>query len=167
MKKLSPFLYPLVAVAVIFFLVYRWYATSTQRVPDLGLTEGVQIENLTDEEIVSAMQGTDDLETVELESSQNVDGQIRYEVKDNAVSFSVIANLPQGDTPYHVWMKSSESETFEKVFSLQPVKGGYIGSASVDTQLLPIEVIVSSSEDSNSLEDTAILKGVLEEGEQN
>lgn len=167
MKKFSPFVFPLVVVAVIFFLVYRWYTVSTNKVTELGLTEGVQIENLTDDEIISAMQGTDDLDTVELESTTDVDGQIRYEVTDDTVTFSVIANLPESEDPQHVWVRSDSDENYEKIFTLQAVKGGFIGSASLDTQLLPLEVIVSPSEDSSSLEETAVLRGVLEENSQN
>lgn len=162
MKKFSPFVFPLIVVGVIFFLVYRWYVISTESVPELGLTEGVQIENLTDEEIISAMQGSDDLETVPLESENGLDGSIRFEQKDDMITFSVIASLPDSEE-YHVWLKNNDSEEFEKTFSLQMVKGGYIGSASVDAQLLPLEVRVSSSEDVSSLEENTILKGVLEE----
>ena len=47
MKKLLPFVFPLVAVLVIIFLVFRWYRLNTTPQGDISqFGEGIEIENL-------------------------------------------------------------------------------------------------------------------------
>ena len=102
MKKYTPYVFPLIVFGVIFVLVFRWYSLRSQRSEYALLGEGVTIENLSQEELVKSIQGVGDYESVALQSenpAENPDttGVIRYEVADEEVGLSLMANLPETD----------------------------------------------------------------------
>ncbi len=69
MKRFTPYIFPLVVLLVIFFLVYRWYSLrSQQRAEDAEFGEGIQIENLSEEEAANVVTGVGDVETAPLEA---------------------------------------------------------------------------------------------------
>jgi hypothetical protein len=164
MRKYLPFLFPAIALLIVLFLGYRWYAAQTVspagQISDNG--EGVKIEDLSAEE-VKKINGAKDLPTVDLKGAGEVAGQVRYEVRDGRVNFTVSADLPElTEGQYQVWLKKTDSEARTKVFVLENNKAGYMGSASVAADMLPFEVIVSKEmTDDNQLEVT-VLSGVIQ-----
>lgn len=168
MKKYTPYIFPLIVVVIVFFLVYRWYTIRTDRDPqqaDLG--EGIQIENLTPEQLQNMSQGSPDLETASMEpGSPDAEatgiGTIRYEIVDGKVNFSVLANLPDSETPYTVWVRSKDGFDLTKAFTLEMGKGGYMGTAALPEDQLPIEVIVSPATSEEGVMGSVILKGIIE-----
>jgi hypothetical protein len=98
MKKFLPFVFPVIALLIVAFLAFRWYNSRTVRgeAKTGGINEGVRIEDLTQEEMNRLnAQGTagKDLKTLKLEG-KDVTGQVRYELKDGQVQFTVNAALP-------------------------------------------------------------------------
>lgn len=168
MQRFTPYIFPLIVLAIVFFLVYRWYNMRSQPT-DIGAGEGIEIENLTQEDVDSIIRGAGDFETAPLErdetSSSDIQGvgAIRYEIADGKVRFSVSADLPEPETPYNVWIRTVGSENLTNAFSLEIGKGGYMGTAAVSQDLLPLEVVVSQASDRNEVMNQVILKGVVEE----
>ncbi len=163
MKKYTPYIFPLVVFGIIFMLVFRWYTLRSERMEYSILGEGVEIENLSQEEMVKSIQGVGDYDSVDL-TSENPEnnGVIRYEVKDDKVRFSVMANLPEPTTEYRVWLKETDGTAMREVFTLTPGKGGYIGSAALPSELLPFEVIVSESADAKMAAEENVLSGTID-----
>ncbi len=162
LKKYYPFIFPTIALLLVLFLAFRWYNLRTKRQQEQE-EQQVQIENLTEEEMDQIVQGTDDVETVELEGGATASGQIRYDVKEDKVLFSVHANLEKLDQgQYQVWLQGADDQ-LSKAFVLEYSKGGYMGSASVSLEDLPLEVVVSremQSED-DTLEEE-VLRGEIQ-----
>ncbi len=177
MNKYTPYLLPLVVLSVVFFLVFRWYNARTEQLrPDL-FGEGVQIENLTDDELLDTFDESSDLETVQLErvappttedetaepetpAATLAEGVIRYTVQDDRARFSVIVTLPMEAENYHVWIRDAETDTDRYVFTLSEQKGGFLGSASIPVDQLPVEVLVARG--SQTEMGTVLLRGTLE-----
>lgn len=148
MKKLYPYVFPAIALAFLIFLSYRWYSLRTQR--DSSMTpfeEGVMVESLSQADAQQILKGVGDLKTVELTGAQTTGaGEIRYEIKDGRVRFSVQAELPKLKTGmYQVWLKEVGTEAKKKAFVLEYGKAGYIGTASVAESSLPFEVVVTKT----------------------
>ncbi len=143
MKKYTPYIFPLVVVGVVFLLVFRWYNMRTQQAEEQLFGEGVQIENLSETEVQAALSGVGDFETVELVGSATASGEIKYEVRDERVRFTVSAQLPENEGPYQVWLKEVNGDGERLAFTLEEGKGGLIGSAALPSNLLPFEVLVT------------------------
>lgn len=170
MKKYTPYIFPLVVLGVIFMLVFRWYTLRAERSEYALLGEGVEIENLSQEEMVNSIRGVGDYESVELtapnaETPENK-GVVRYELKDDKVRFSVMAHLPEPTGIYRVWLKSPDGTAMREVSTLEEGKGGYIGSAALPSELLPFEVIVSEQADAESADKEYVLRGTLPTSQQ-
>lgn len=143
LKQYYPFIVPTVSLLLVLFLAYRWYNLRTQRDSDADITQ-VEIESLTPEEL-QIVQGTDDVSTVELESEpeEPAVGQVRYRMEDDRILVTVSADLPELEESYYqVWFAADEKQP-QLVFRLDLSKAGYLGSASVSKEELPLEVIVT------------------------
>jgi len=163
MKKYTPYIFPLVVLSVVFLLVFRWYNMRTQKLEQDSFAEGVEIENLSEDELAKSINGVGDYSSVNLSpESEDSQGVVRYEVKDGKVRFSVIANLPELDGDYQVWLKEVDGEAMREVFTLVSGKGGYVGSAALPAELLPFEVIVSEKTDMTEALKTNVLRGAIE-----
>lgn len=169
MKKILPFLFPLTSLAIVMFLAFRWYSDRTDRGNITPFAQDVEIEELTSEDSSMALRGVGDFETVEMssEGDSEATGQLRYEIKDGKVRFSVITNVE--DSPsnnYQVWLKDPNSEAIRKAFKLEYLKGGMSGTAAIDEKTLPFEVIVSMDGSEATSPSEVILRGLIEEKTQ-
>lgn len=163
MKKYTPYIFPLVVLSVVFLLVFRWYSMRTQRLEPDTFAEGIEIENLSEDEMANSINGVGDYQEVNLTSSdENSQGEIRYEIKDDKVRFSVMANLPESDQEYKVWLKEVDGDAIREGFVLIPGKGGYVGSAALPAELLPFEVIVSEEANAEDVSESSVLNGVIQ-----
>lgn len=146
-QQLTPYIFPLVAILIVFFLVFRWYRMNTQNpglVSDFG--EQVQVQDLTSEERNSILRGTDDVATIALqpEGEATATGEVRYDHSGERVLFSVSADLPPlTEGVYQVWLRDTTQQSVKPVFTLEANKGGYLGSSSLSSAALPVEVVVS------------------------
>lgn len=164
MKKFVPFIFPLIALVIVIFLAYRWYSMNTPankgEISDFG--EGVTIENLSEDTQAAIIKGSPDLKTAALSGEGEVNGEVRYEIKDGKVRFTVMAELPKSGTGgYQVWLNKVGGSQRQKAFELVPGKGGYIGSAAIDEALLPFEVNVTKPGATSAAPGETVLKGVI------
>lgn len=165
MKKVLPFIFPVAALLIVLFLAYRWYGQRTERAGEVGpFGEGVEIEELTENEREQIMRGTGDYTTVNLTAGedQEVNGKIRYEVVAEKVTFSVNADLPALEMgTYQVWLKDEDSAEMQKAFVLTEGKGGYSGTAAVSAELLPFEVVVTRELNDDNTPEQVIMRGMV------
>lgn len=176
MKKYSSYILPALVVLVILSLIFRWYRNRqrVEKVSEFG--EGIQIENLTDQEVSNALKGVGDYQTVDLKPEPTAspvtsegemaampnNGMIRYDIADGKVKFSVMATLPEMSVGrYQVWLRTLDDSTLQRVFVLEMNKGGYVGSAAVSQDLLPFEVIVSKEMTDDSKMEDIIMRGTI------
>ncbi|HQM16068.1 MAG TPA: hypothetical protein PLM16_02580, partial [Candidatus Woesebacteria bacterium] len=74
---------------------------------------------------------------------QPILGQIRYKIDEDRVLVTLSADLPKlQDSYYQVWFVSGDKKP-QPAFRLQLSKSGFIGSASVLKEQLPLEVLVT------------------------
>ncbi|MFZ1721742.1 MAG: hypothetical protein WAU07_04505 [Microgenomates group bacterium] len=159
MKRYTPYLLPLLVLGVVFFLVVRWYNQRVQRVEDSLFAEGIEIENLSQEEAQS-LQSAGDFEMVELEpasAESSVSGTIRYHIDDERVRFTVSLDEAESNAEYSVWLKEVGGVALRQAFTLESHKGGLLGSAALPANLLPFEVLVTDQ----ALLTASDLSGVL------
>lgn len=165
MKKFLPFVFPALALLIVMFLAYRWFdlKDNTMDKKDV-LSEGVQIEELSQEEQNSFLQGMDDYKSKDLKPLADTEGMgtIRYDIKDNVIKFNVQAELPELTSGiYQVWLKSPDSGVLRKAFVLESTKGGFAGSAAISAETLPFEVVVSKEMMDDGVMETMLLEGML------
>lgn len=169
MKKYLPFVFPAAALVIVALLAFRWYNMQTTTPGEVGpssFAEGVQIEDLTDTERNQVMLGAGDFETTMLENSEQAPadtmGQVRYEIMDGKVRFSVMAGLPELTAgQYQVWLKDIESDAIRKAFALEFSKGGHLGSAAISEEVLPFELIVSEEMVDDDQPEKIIMRGQI------
>lgn len=166
MKKFYPYIFPAVALLFVFFLLFRWYNLRTQRE---GLTsllsDGVKIENLDPSEASDLLKGAKDYQTANLEGEETNLGEVRYEVDEERVSFTITAVLPKLEAGfYQVWLKEIGGEGKRKALVLEYLKGGYVGSAALSAETLPFEVVVSREMTDDAQLEEIVLTGMV--GEQ-
>jgi hypothetical protein len=166
MKKLLPFVFPLIAFGIVIFLAVRWYNAKAHRTDGLisDSADSVKVENLSPSQIDQLKKPAKDQKTVELKGNGQVRGQVRYEIRDKKVSFSVYADLPvlkSGDGFYQVWLQQPTGTIPHKAFTLSDTKSGFTGSAAVSADMLPVDVIVSQElKDDDSIENI-LLRGTV------
>lgn len=164
MKKLYPYIFPAVALLFVLFLLFRWYNLRTQREGMTSLlNEEVMISELSDEEASKLMMGASDYDTAQLTGEDpTMMGEVRYEVTDGELMFSVSADLPMITTGrYQVWLRQTEGAAQRKAFALTDSKAGYIGSAVIDAGTLPLEVVVSREMTDDTLLEEVLLTGTI------
>jgi len=170
MNKVLPFVFPLIALVIVAFLAFRWYNLNTTSNGDVtGAGEGVPIDDLSSLEQEQILKGTTDFTSVPLEPAVTtvpVAGQIRYDIIDGRVLFSVTAELAAvGGSKYQVWLRNPVTDVTQKAFVLEPGKGGFMGSAATQEGLLPLEVIVSQEQVDDAQLEVVLLRGTMVKGE--
>ena len=173
MKKLLPYLFPLLALLIVIWLGYRWYNNKSARPEDKipEFAEGVKIDDLSNKEMTDLLnKGAKDLNSVELKSSsasatavpEMGKGEIRYDIQENKVSFTVSADLPAPkEGKYQVWLREPGTEARKKAFVLEVGKSGYLGSGSISAETLPFEVVVSLEKQDDSTLETVLMTGTV------
>ncbi|MFA6814136.1 MAG: hypothetical protein GX943_03675 [Candidatus Pacebacteria bacterium] len=160
-KKFVPYIFPLLAFAFVVFMFIRWYSNRVAEQGNGLLSSDLEIINLTQEEEESIILGTTDFSTVEMMAVGEASGEIRYQLLEEKLNFTVTANLPDSNEAFVVWLKEVEGDAKKKVFTLTYSKAGFIGSASVPAEVLPVEVVVSK--ESDLLLEDALLRGIIED----
>ena len=166
LKQFLPFVFPTAAIILVIILAFRWYRLRSDQIGQISeFAQGVEIEDLTEAERSSTLTGVEDVETIELQSEQeSAMGEIRYELSDGKVKFSVTANLPEEEVvQYQVWLKEVDGQAIRKAFSLEMLKGGYTGSAAISDETLPFEVVVSKEMVDDNLMEQILLRGIITE----
>lgn len=165
MKKIYPYILPGIALLLVMFLAYRWYtARNTSNAGKLAdFAAGTELSDLSEADMNSLKKPAKDLNTVELQGDPDTRGEIRYEIKDGKVNFSVNADLPeQKGGAYQVWLKEMNGDKKKKAFVLVSSKSGWMGSAAISADTLPFEVVVTDEKTNDETMERTILKGVVE-----
>ena len=166
LKQFLPFIFPSAAIVLVVILAFRWYRLRNDQIGKISeFAQGIEIEDLTEAERDSTLSGVKDIETLQLQSEQELAmGEVRYEFSDDKVRFSVTTTLPKEEVAhYQVWLKEVDGQAIRKAFALEMLKGGYTGSAAISTQTLPFEIVVSKEMVDDNLMEQILLRGVLEE----
>lgn len=176
MKQFAPYIFPLVVVVIVFFLVFRWYSNRSAMSPDVG--EGISIENLSEEELKNAISGVGDYTTVPLEEVEpetpameedqeaapfsGLTGVVRYEIENDKVKLSVIAQAGDPSAQYYAWLQPSGSASPQRAFMLVANKGGLVGSGALSVDQLPLDVMVTRGDSLGENMENVVLKGRVE-----
>jgi hypothetical protein len=170
MKRIYPYIFPAVALLFVLFLLFRWYNLRTQREGMTSLlNEGVTIEDLADDDAMGLITGVGDYNSVDLVGEDTTHlGEVRYEVRDDELLFSVTTTLPAPTAgQYQVWLRQTEGNAQRKAFMLIDGKAGYMGSGTIDASTLPLEVLVSREITDDGLLEEVLLRGTIAAPEQN
>lgn len=141
-----PYLFPLIAVIFVVIMFARWYQGKTSETPVSLLDPQFQVETLPTAVQDSILKGAVDYQTAEMKGDGQVAGEVRYQVEGDKLSFTLTANLPAAKEDYSVWLVGSETAK-KRVFNLESSKAGYIGSAMVSADVLPVKVVVVKASD--------------------
>jgi len=163
MKKFLPFVFPFIALVIVLFLAIRWYNSKTVHTSDkiANFGDNVKIEQITQSDQQRIKQPAADVKTVQMQGN-NANGQIRYEINNGKVAFTVNAELPQlKQGLYQVWLQEVNGNTRKKAFTLTFTKGGFEGSAAVGVDVLPVDVVVSQENHNDDNIETVLMKGSL------
>lgn len=167
MKKYIPFIFPALALAIVVFLGYRWYTSQTMKsdgqISEFG--EGVQIEDLSTDQVNKLKPtGAKDIPSIELTGEGEAAGQVRYELAEGKVAFTVSADLaaPKAGEFYQVWLKEVGGESKKKAFKLEFGKGGYVGWGAVSEDTLPFEVVVTKETNDDDQLEVVQLSGIVQ-----
>jgi hypothetical protein len=166
MKKLLPFLFPAVALLIVIFLAFRWYNARTNH-PQGKISqfaENQTIETLPQAQVNKLRQPVNDMNSVEMTGSEDAHGDIRYEIADGKISFTVNANLPELKSGvYQVCLKEMNGDAKRKAITLELTKAGYTGSAAISAEILPFEIVVSKEMNASDEQmEVSILKGLIQ-----
>lgn len=166
MKKYLPFIFPSIAILIVIFLAVRWYNLNTSDGQINEFAQGVDVETLSVDDVISGNQA-EDLEEVELvDANSQPQGAIRYSIDDDRVRLSVMTYLPEPEAGfYQVWFKEVDSDAIKKAFVLSSQKGGYIGNAAISKDVLPFEVVVTKETEDDATPEEELLKATIEEVE--
>jgi len=169
-KQVLPFLFPIAAILLVVILAFRWYNLRSEQMGQISeFAEGVEIENLSEQELNDDFSGAEDLESIDLSSeTEDALGGVRYEIEEGRVRFSVNAALPEPENGfYQVWLKDPAGEAVRKAFRLEMEKGGYSGSAAISAETLPFEIVVSRETNDDLQMEEVVLRGLIEEEAEN
>lgn len=147
LQNVLPYVFPLIAIAFVLIMFVRWYQTRTAEAPTGLLDPELMVESLPADVQNSIVRGTADYDVVAMSGDSQAMGEVRYQLADDKVSFTVTANLPTSQEEYAVWLTDLEGQTRKRVFNLVYSKAGYVGSALVTADVLPVKVVVSKASD--------------------
>lgn len=147
LQSLLPYLFPLIAVILVVVMFARWYKGKTADAPVSLLDSQLEVESLSAQMQDSIIKGATDYKMLNMIGVDQAVGELRYQIKDNKLSFTVTANLPSSKEDYAVWLSDMNGAAKKRVFNLKYSKAGYVGSAMVSDDILPVKVLVSKASD--------------------
>lgn len=147
LQNLLPYLFPLIAIILVVMMFARWYKGKTADAPVSLLDSQLEVESLPAQVQDSVIKGATDYKMLNMIGIDQAAGEVRYQIKDGKLSFTVTAILPNSKEEYAVWLTDINGDAKKRVFNLKYSKAGYIGSAMVSDDVLPIKVLVSKASD--------------------
>lgn len=147
LQSLLPYLFPLIAIILVVVMFARWYKGKTAEAPVSLLDSQLEVESLPAQVQDSIIKGATDYKMLNMIGVDQAVGELRYQIKDDKLSFTVTANLPSSKEEYAVWLSDMDGTAKKRVFNLKYSKAGYVGSAMVSADILPVKVLVSQASD--------------------
>lgn len=147
LQNLLPYLFPLIAIIFVVIMFARWYKGKTAEAPLSLLDSQLQVESLPAQLQDSILKGATDYATLDLKGVEGAMGELRYQIKDDKLNFTLTANLPSSKEDYAVWLTDLDGEAKKRVFNLVYSKAGFVGSAVLPADVLPVKVVVAKASD--------------------
>lgn len=147
LQEFLPYLFPLLAVVFVVVMFARWYQSRTAETPTGLLDPQFAVEALPTEVQNNIVRGAAGYESVKLQGEEQAMGEVRYQVEGDKFTFAVSANLPASREEYVVWLTDEDNQARQRVFNLSYSKAGYVGSAVVAADILPVRVVISKASD--------------------
>ncbi len=147
LQALLPYLFPSIAIIFVVIMFARWYKGKTAESPVNLLNSQLQVESLPKEVQNDIIKGATDYQMLDMQGVDQAVGELRYQIKDDKLSFTVTANLPASREDYAVWLTDLNGDAKKRVFNLVYSKAGYVGSAMVSANVLPVRVVVAKASD--------------------
>lgn len=147
LQNLLPYLFPLIAIIFVVIMFARWYKGKTAEAPLSLLDSQLQVESLPAQLQDNILKGATDYATLDLKGVEGAMGELRYQIKDDKLNFTLTANLPSSKEDYAVWLTDLDGEAKKRVFNLVYSKAGFVGSAVVPADVLPVKVVVAKASD--------------------
>ena len=147
LQNLIPYLFPSIAIIFVVIMFARWYKGKTAESPVSLLDSQLQVESLPKDVQNNIIKGATDYKMIDMKGVDQSVGEVRYQIKDDKLSFTVTANLPQSKEEYAVWLADINGDAKRRVFNLVFSKAGYVGSAAVSANVLPVKVVVAKASD--------------------
>lgn len=164
LKKLLPFILPIIALILVIVVVSRWYNNRTEEeiaLPDYS--EGLEIENLSQSELEALDNmrlGVGNYEKITMTGEHS--GEIRYEISDDKVYLTVTVALPETNNVYQLWLLDNTG-AYSKSNVLTYGKGGFYTALAISVSKLPITLVVSEDVLTASLPENEVLRGTIAE----
>lgn len=147
LQALLPYLFPLIAIIFVVIMFARWYKGKTAEKPvSLLDSQQLQVESLPANVQNDIIKGASDYKMLSMQGATGA-GELRYQIKDGKLTFTVTANLPESKEDYAVWLMDASGSSKRRVFNLEFGKAGYVGSAVVSADVLPVKVLVVKASD--------------------
>ena len=149
-KKLQnflPYIFPLIAIILVVVMFTRWYKGKTAEAPVSLLDSQLEVESLPTGVQDEIIKGATDYSMLDMQGENMATGELRYQIKDDKLSFTVTADLPESKEDYAVWLLDSANDAQKRIFNLKYSKAGYVGSAMVRAEVLPVKVVVAKASD--------------------
>ena len=147
LQNVLPYIFPSIAIIFVVIMFARWYKGKTAEKPVSLLDSQLQVESLPAEMQNSIIKGATDYKMLDMQGVDKAVGELRYQIKDDKLSFTVTANLPESKEEYAVWLAAIDGDARKRVFNLVYSKAGYVGSAMVPANVLPVKVVVTKASD--------------------
>lgn len=147
LQNLLPYVFPLIAIIFVVIMFARWYKGKTAETPSSLLDSQLKVESLPADIQNSVIKGATDYKMIDMQGTDEAVGELRYQIKDGKLSFTVTANLPESKEEYAVWLADTKNQARKRVFNLVYSKAGYVGSAVVSDEVLPVKVVVTKASD--------------------
>ncbi len=104
LQNLLPYLFPLIAIILVVVMFARWYKGKTAETPVSLLDSQLEVESLPAQVQDSIIKGATDYKMLNMIGVDQAVGELRYQIKDDKLSFTVTANLPNSKEEYAVWL---------------------------------------------------------------
>jgi hypothetical protein len=147
LQNLLPYFFPLVAIILVVIMFARWYKGKTAEAPVSLLDQQLEVQALPSEMQDNIIKGATDYQVLNMIGTNQAVGEVRYQIKDDKLNFTITANLAESKEEYAVWLADVNGDAKRRVFNLVYSKAGYIGSASVSDDILPVKVVVTKASD--------------------
>lgn len=147
LQDILPYIFPLIAIILVVIMFARWYKGKTTEAPTSTINDQMSVESLPVDMQNSIIKGASDYSMIDMQGAGQNSGEVRYQVSNDKLTFTVSALLPESKEDYAVWLVDPSSEAKKRVFNLTYSKAGYIGSAAVSASVLPVRVVVTKASD--------------------
>jgi hypothetical protein len=167
MNKTLSYVLPIVALAILAFLAFRWMRSQPNTgsiTPNAESAEGIEISDLTGDE--TRPTGMADQQTTRMSQPENAEtpaqGTVRYgTTDDNKTNFTVTADLeePAAGEFYQLWIEGEKGR--KKAMRLVYEKGGFMTEGALSAEFDQVKFIISKEKTDDDQIEEVQLEGTI------